>query len=154
MTPAINYLKKNKISFNLLRYKHDAKHQSYGLEASEKLGLNPNQVFKTLVVQLDGDELAVAILPVNKTLNMKETARIFKVKKVAMADARQVQSTTGYVLGGVSPLAQKKTLRTVIDSTAFDFSEIFVSAGRRGVEIELDPTDLLRLCTGVSESIC
>lgn len=154
MTPAINFLKKNKIRFNLHRYKHDAKHPSYGLEAAEKLGLNPNQVFKTLVVQLDGDELVVAILPVNKTLNMKETARIFKVKKVAMADAKQVQSTTGYVLGGVSPLAQKKALQTVVDSTAFNFTEIFVSAGRRGVEIELDPTDLLRLCNGVSESIC
>lgn len=154
MTPAINFLKKNKIRFTLHRYKHDAKHPSYGLEAAEKLELNQNQVFKTLVVKLDDNELAVAILPVNKTLNMKEAARIFKAKKVAMADAKQVQSTTGYVLGGVSPLAQKKALRTVVDSTAFDCAEIFVSAGRRGVEIELDPADLLRLCNAVSEPIC
>ena len=154
MTPAINSLKKNKINFTLHRYKHDAKHPSYGLEAAEKLGLSPTQVFKTLVVQLDGDELAVAILPVNETLNMKEVARIFHVKKVSMADAKQVQSTTGYVLGGVSPLAQKKALQTVIDSSALDNETIFVSGGRRGVEIELDPADLLRMCNGISESIC
>lgn len=153
MTPAINYLKKNKIKFNLHRYKHDAKHPSYGLEAAEKLGLNPDQVFKTLVVQLDGDELAVAIIPVTKTLNMKEMARLYQVKKVGMADARQVQSTTGYVLGGVSPLAQKKALRTVLDSAADDYATIFVSGGRRGIEIELPPADLLRLCNGISDSI-
>ena len=85
---------------------------------------------------------------------MKEMARVFQVKKMAMADKKQVQSTTGYVLGGVSPLAQKKPLQTVLSSSAFDYDTIFVSSGRRGVEIELDPADLLRLCNGVSESLC
>lgn len=154
MTPAVNLLKKNRIGFTLHRYAHDARYPSYGLEAAEKLGLKPEQVFKTLVVQLDGNDLAVAILPVSRTLNMKEMARVFEVKKVAMAEAGLVQNTTGYVLGGVSPLAQKKALPTVVDSSAFGFTTIFVSGGRRGVEIALDPADLLRLCNGISESIC
>ncbi|MCG6930817.1 MAG: Cys-tRNA(Pro) deacylase [Desulfofustis sp.] len=154
MTPAVNLLKRNRISFTLHRYTHDANHPSFGLEAAEKLGVNPERVFKTLVVQLDGNDLAVAVLPVSRTLNMKEMARVFQVKKVAMAEAGPVQNTTGYVLGGVSPLAQKKALPTVVDSSAFGFTTIFISGGRRGVEIELDPADMLRLCNAVSESIC
>lgn len=154
MTPAVNLLKKHKIDFNLHRYKHDTKHPSYGLEAAEKLDLDPDRVFKTLVVQLDGGELVVAILPVTRSLIMKETARVFQVKNAAMADAANVQRTTGYLLGGVSPLAQKKALRTVIDESAFTYDTIFVSGGRRGVEIELTPDDLLRMCRGVSAAIC
>jgi len=154
MTPAINLLKKQKISFELHKYKHDAKHPSYGTEAAEKLDLDPNRVFKTLVVQIDNDELVVAILPVTRTLNLKEAARSFNVKSAVMADARRVQNTTGYVLGGVSPLAQKKPLRTVIDASAFEFDSIFVSGGRRGIEIEIAPADLQQLCSGTSDSIC
>jgi len=154
MTPAVNLLKNKRIPYTLHRYKHDAKHPSYGLEASEKLGLDPDRVFKTLVIQLDDRELAVALVPVNRTLNLKEAARAFHVKKVVMADAKQVQSTTGYILGGVSPLAQKKALRTLMDTSAFSFESIFVSGGRRGVEIELAPQDLQHLCESISDSVC
>ena len=153
MTPAVNYLKKNKITFTLHRYQHDPDHPSYGLEAAEKLNLDPNRVFKTLVVQVESKELVVAVLPVNKQLNLKSLARLLKVKKIALADAKAVQSATGYVLGGVSPLAQKKRLRTVVDVAAASCSTVMVSGGRRGVEIELGPNDLIRLCGAETGSI-
>jgi len=153
MTPAVNYLKKNKITFTLHRYQHDPDHPSYGLEAAEKLNLDPNRVFKTLVVQVESKELVVAVVPVNKQLNLKSLARLLKVKKIALADAKAVQSATGYVLGGVSPLAQKKRLRTVVDVAATSCSTVMVSGGRRGVEIELGPDDLIRLCGAETGSI-
>ena len=153
MTPAVNYLKKNKIKFTLHRYQHDPDHPSYGLEAAEKLNLDPNRVFKTLVVQIEGKELVVAVVPVNKQLNLKLLARVLKVKKIAMADGKAVESATGYILGGVSPLAQKKRLRTVIDEAAAACPTIMVSGGRRGLEIELGPDDLIRACGAATASI-
>ena len=153
MTPAVNFLKKNKIKFILLRYQHDADHPSYGLEAAENLDLDPNLVFKTLVVQIEGKELVVAMVPVNRQLNLKSLARFLKVKKIGMADGKAVESATGYILGGVSPLAQKKRLRTVIDETAASCSTILISGGRRGLEIELGPDELIRLCGAETGSI-
>lgn len=154
MTPAVTFLKNKKIDFILHTYDHDPQHPSFGLEAAEKLGISPAQVFKTLVVQIDGRELWVAILPVNRQLNLKSLARALRVKKIAMADAKLVQTTTGYVLGGVSPLAQKKRLKTVIDDSALDQTTILVSGGRRGLEIEIAPQDLIALCAAVSAEIC
>ena len=154
MTPAVNYLKKHKVAFRLHKYSHDPKHQSYGLEAAEKLALDPQRVFKTLVVQLDDRELAVAILPVVTQLNLKLLARQCGAKKAALADARAVAASTGYVLGGVSPLAQKKRLRTIIDSSAVKHETIFVSGGRRGLEIEISPHDLLEQCAAIMAQIC
>jgi Cys-tRNA(Pro)/Cys-tRNA(Cys) deacylase len=145
MTPAVNVAKKAKIEFQTHAYENDSKHPSYGLEAAEKLGIPPERVFKTLVVALDGRELAVAVVPVSSQLDLKAFAKAVKVKKVAMADAKQVERSTGYVLGGVSPLGQKRRLLTLIDRSAVDFSTIFVSAGRRGLEIELAAEDLSRL---------
>ncbi len=136
------------------RYDHDPQHPSFGLEAAEKLGLEPAQVFKTLVVQMDGTGLAVAILPVDRQLHLKSLARALKVKKIALADGKTVQSTTGYILGGVSPLAQKKCLKTVLDDSALHYRTILVSGGRRGLEIEIAPRDLLSLCAAVSAPIC
>lgn len=153
MTPAINDLKKRKISFTLHKYIHDPAHQSYGLEAAEKLNLDPERVLKTLVVQLDTDELGVAIVPVTRQLNMKALAKFFGVKKIFMAEATLVEKSTGYVLGGVSPLAQKKRLKTVLDSSAEKYQTIFVSGGRRGLEIELKPTDLLRLTGAATAAV-
>ncbi|MEJ2058853.1 MAG: YbaK/EbsC family protein, partial [Desulfofustis sp.] len=110
MTPAVNFLKRKKIDFALHIYEHDPKHPSFGLEAAEKLDFGPAQVFKTLVVYSEAGELAVAILPVDRQLNLKLMAKALGTKKVILADGRMVQSTTGYILGGVSPLAQKKRL--------------------------------------------
>lgn len=145
MTPAINILKKVKISHIIHEYVHDAAHESYGLEAAEKLDVDPKRVFKTLVVSSDKGDLAVAVLPVSSQLNMKQTAKILKVKKVAMADPHVVQRSTGYVLGGVSPLGQKKSSPTIVDISAKNFPTIFISAGRRGLEIELNANDLVSL---------
>jgi len=153
MTPAINYAKKHKISFTIHKYKHDPDHQSYGLEAAEKLDLNPEQVFKTLVARLDNTELAVAILPVTRMLNLKSFARACGVKKAEMAEKAVVEKATGYVLGGVSPLGQKKRLKTIVDASAADHRSIYVSAGRRGLEIELSPDDLLRHTSASFQSI-
>ena len=144
MTPAINTAKKAKISYTVHEYEHDAISESYGLEAAEKLGIAPEKVFKTLIVT-DGKDLFVGIVPVSTQLNLKRMAKVVGVKKLSMADAKKVENTTGYVLGGVSPIGQKKPLQTVIDSSAQDFETINVSAGKRGLEIELSPTDLQNL---------
>lgn len=148
MTPAINSATKAKIPYQIHEYTHDPAAESYGLEAAEKLGLEPKRVFKTLVVTLDGKSLAVAILPVECQLNMKLIARAAGAKKAAMADKNEVMRSSGYVLGGVSPLGQKKLLPTFLHNAAETEPTIFVSAGRRGLEIELAPQDLLRLTRG------
>lgn len=145
MTPAIKLLNNYNIAHTVHEYVHDAASTAYGMEAAEKLGVPDTQVFKTLVVQLDNQELVVGIIPVAAKLSMKNIARAAGAKKAAMADKNDVQRSTGYVLGGVSPLGQKKRLATVIDSSATSFASIFVSAGRRGLEIELDPQDLCKL---------
>jgi len=148
MTPAIDLAKQQGIAYQVHQYQHDAAAASYGLEASEKLGLAPEQVFKTLVVQLDGKQLAVAVLPVSQQLNMKLMAKALGAKKAEMANAHDVMRSSGYVLGGVSPLGQKKRLPTVIDNSAQQYATIYVSAGRRGLEIELAATDLCQLLQG------
>jgi Cys-tRNA(Pro)/Cys-tRNA(Cys) deacylase len=145
MTPSINAVKQANVPFKVYEYQHHASCHSYGQEASDKLGLPLEQVFKTLVVELDTHELVVAIIPVSHQLNMKVLAKIAHAKKARMADRSDVERSTGYVLGGVSPLGQKKRLRTFIDSSVDDFTTIFISAGRRGLEIELSPDDLIAL---------
>lgn len=146
MTPAIRQLKKQKTTFKTHQYQHDASALSFGVEAVEKLSINAAQVFKTLVICTDTNKLAVAIVPVMFKLNLKAIAKTLKVKKVKMADGNRVEVTTGYVLGGVSPLGQKKPLTTIIDKSAQQFTNIFVSGGKRGLEIELAPEDLAKMC--------
>ena len=114
------------------------------MEAAEALGLDPATVFKTLVADVDG-KLTVAIVPVEKQLDLKALAAAVGAKKAAMADVKQAERTTGYVAGGISPLGQRKQLPTVLDASALDQAAIHVSAGRRGLEIEVAPTDLVRL---------
>ena len=145
MTPAITLVKKHKINHQVHEYTHDVTAESYGLEAVEKLGIPAERVFKTLVVQVDARELVVGIVPVAGMLSLKAMAKAAGGKKAVMADKALVERTTGYVVGGVSPLGQKKRLKTVIDTTARDFDTINVSAGRRGLEIELSPGDLLQV---------
>ncbi len=142
MTPAIDLLKKRQCPFQVLSYQHDSHSNSYGLEAAEKLQLDPSLVFKTLVLQLEPAELVVAILPVSHQLDFKQLAKAAGSKKAAMAAPAVVERTTGYVLGGVSPLGQKKRLRTFIDQSAENLPLIYVSAGRRGLEIALAPEQL------------
>jgi len=145
MTPAIKLLKKHKIPHQLHEYTHDPGADSYGLEAAEKLGLEPQRVYKTLVLCLDDGTLVVAVLPVNKQLSMKRLAKAMGAKKATMADPKAVERSSGYVLGGVSPLGQKKCLKTILDTDASMHETIFISAGRRGLELELSPVTLSRL---------
>ena len=154
MTPAVKTAKKAKIDFKIHEYSHDPSADSYGQEAAEKLGISPDQIFKTLVVSMNTEELGVAILPVSCQLNLKLFAKAMGVKKAAMADGKLVEKTTGYVLGGVSPLGQKKKLSTVVHDTAKNFKTIFVSAGKRGLDIELTPDDLVKLTKGKFDCIC
>lgn len=154
MTPAINLAKKAKVQHRVHEYEHDASSESYGLEASEKLGISESRVFKTLVVSLDNKELVVGVLPVSSMLSMKLIAKAVGAKKAKMAEPPDVQRSTGYVLGGVSPLGQKKRLRTIIDSSAKQHPTIYVSAGRRGLEIELSSEDLMKLVSGAFADIC
>lgn len=150
MTPAINLAKKKGILHHVHQYQHDPSCQAYGLEAVEKLGLPAEKVFKTLLVSLNGhsQNMAVAVIPVSQSLNMKRLAKALNAKKADMANPDDAQRVTGYLLGGISPLGQKKALPTVVDNSATQFDTIYVSAGRRGLEIELAPADLISLTRG------
>lgn len=143
MTPAINQLNKLNLVYKIHQYAHEPNAKSYGLEAAEKLNVNAELVFKTLVVDVDNRYLAVAVIPVSKQLNLKKLAKELKAKKIKMADTNKVQNSTGYLLGGVSPLGQKKTLITVLDKSAETLKTIFVSGGKRGLEIELSPSSIV-----------
>jgi len=153
MTPGINVAKDAKIAYRVHEYVHDPSSDSYGAEAAEKLGVPEARVFKTLVVSLDGKALAVGVVPVSSKLNMKLIAKAAGAKRADMAAKTEVERATGYVLGGVSPLGQKKRLQTYIDSSAARHGTIFVSAGRRGLQIELSPNDLKALTNGTYADI-
>ena len=152
MTPAIRAAERAKVPHRVLTYDHDPRAAAYGPEAASALGLDPAQVFKTLVVALEGaprsGALAVAVVPVARQLDLKAAADALGAKRVALADAALAERTTGYVVGGISPLGQRKALPTVLDASALEWPEVFVSAGRRGLEIALAPADLLRLTGG------
>ena len=147
-TPATIALERAKIAFTLHEYAHDPKAASYGLEASEALGVPPEQVFKTLVAAVDGN-LAVGVVPVHHQLDLKALAAAAGGKKAIMADVTAAERATGYVAGGISPLGQKRRLPVFVDESASSFGEIFCSAGRRGLEISLAPADLVR-CAGAA----
>jgi len=148
MTPAVTAAEKAGVKFTLHRYEHDAGAESYGGEAAEKLGLPEDRVFKTLLASMTVDgrhTLAVAVVPVSGMLDLKRLAAALGGKKAEMADVAEAQRATGYLVGGISPLGQKKRLPTVLDESALKLETVFVSAGRRGLEIELAPADLQRL---------
>ncbi|MBY8876603.1 Cys-tRNA(Pro) deacylase [Actinacidiphila acidipaludis] len=152
-TPATVALEKAGAAFTVHSYAHDpASELSYGLEAAAAMGTSPDRVFKTLVAEVDG-ALTVAVVPVSATLDLKALAAAAGGKKAAMADPAAAERTTGYVLGGISPLGQRKALPTVIDASAEGFETVFVSAGRRGLEVELAPGLLTRLTSATSAPI-
>ena len=151
-TPATAVLAAAGVSFNLHPYSHDPAAASYGLEAAEVLGIDPARVFKTLMVEVDG-KLAVGVVPVSGSLDLTAIAAALGSKKAAMADPAAAERRTGYVLGGISPLGQRQPSPTVIDETAITLDTILVSGGRRGLDIELDPRELVRLTRAVNAAI-
>jgi Cys-tRNA(Pro)/Cys-tRNA(Cys) deacylase len=132
------------ISHRMHEYEHDPRSGSYGLEASDALGIAPERMFKTLVADVDG-ALTVGVVPVNRQLDLKALAAAVGGKKAKLAEVTEAERATGYVAGGISPLGQRKRLPVVIDESALIFTTVFCSGGRRGLEIELAPADLIRV---------
>jgi Cys-tRNA(Pro)/Cys-tRNA(Cys) deacylase len=158
MTPAVEAARRAGIPFEIVQYEHEPQAagshgQGYGLEAAEALGVDPARVFKTLVAKLDDGRLAVGIVPVASRLDLKALAAVAGARRAAMADPAEAQRATGYVVGGISPLGQRRRLTTVLDASAERHETIYVSAGRRGLEIVLAPADLLRLTEGRLASV-
>ncbi|WP_416477904.1 Cys-tRNA(Pro) deacylase [Streptomyces sp. LKA04] len=147
-TPATVALAAAGVAFTVHAYEHDSAHPSYGEEAAEAMGVSPDRVFKTLVADVDG-ALTVAVVPVAGRLDLKALAAAVGGKRAAMADPALAERTTGYVRGGISPLGQRKRLATVLDASASEHATICVSAGRRGLEVELAPADLAGLTGAV-----
>ncbi|GAA3892607.1 Cys-tRNA(Pro) deacylase [Streptomyces lacrimifluminis] len=151
-TPATVALTAAGVTYTVHAYEHDPAHASYGEEAAEAMGVSPERVFKTLVADVDG-VLTVAVVPVAGQLDLKALATAVSGKRASMADPTLAERTTGYVRGGISPLGQRKKLRTVLDSSADAHATICVSAGRRGLEVELSPGDLTSLTDAVRAPI-
>lgn len=155
-TPAIAALLADGATHEILRYQHDPRAESFGDEAVAELaaahGLAPAQIFKTLILAVPHG-LAVAVLPVPSKLSLKAAAAALRVPKAAMAERAAAERSTGYVLGGISPLGQRKTLPTVVDSSALDWDRVLCSAGKRGWDVALAPADLVRLTAGVTADI-
>jgi Cys-tRNA(Pro)/Cys-tRNA(Cys) deacylase len=147
-TPATALLARLGISYRSHTYEHDERHGSYGIEASELLGVAPGRVFKTLVAEVDG-ALTVGVVPVATQLDLKALATAAGGKKAKLADVAAAERATGYVAGGISPLGQRKRLPVVIDAAALNFGTVFCSGGRRGLQIELAPGDLIRAANAV-----
>lgn len=144
-TPAIVAAERAKVAYTVHEYAHDPRAESYGLEAAEALGVEPERVFKTLLALLDGARLVVAVVPVTAQLDLKALASAAGGRKAEMAKPADAERATGYVVGGISPLGQKKRLATFVDASAAAHPTIHVSAGRRGLEIELAAADLVAL---------
>lgn len=147
-TPAFAALTRAGVRFTPHAYEHDPRAESFGQEAADALGVDPARVFKTLLADVDG-ELCVGIVPVVRSLDLKALASALGGKRAAMAELQRAQRATGYVVGGISPLGQRRRHRTVVDASAHGWDTVFVSAGRRGVEAELSPADLVVLTGAV-----
>jgi len=143
-TPATVALTKAGMAFTVLGYEHDPAAKSFGLEAAEALDLPVEQVFKTLLVEVD-DKLAVGVVPVDRQLDLKAVATALGGKKAVMAEPAAAERATGYVVGGISPIGQKRRLPTVVDASATEHETVYVSGGRRGLDLGLSPGDLLTI---------
>lgn len=156
-TPAVAVLCKVGIDHVVHTYDHDPRTSSFGTEAadilSERLGVERAQIFKTLVIKKSDGGLAVAVLPVTATLSLKAAAAALGARKVAMAEQSEAERSSGYVFGGISPLGQKRSLPTVVDASALQWARVLCSGGRRGLEIELDPRELVRLTRAVTAPV-
>jgi Cys-tRNA(Pro)/Cys-tRNA(Cys) deacylase len=141
-TPATTALDRAKVGYTTHPYKHDARAESYGEEAAEQLGIDPRQIFKTLIASVDS-ELVCAVVPVAGRLDLKALANTVGARKAELAEPAKAQRATGYVLGGISPLGHRSRLRVVIDSSAVELAKMYVSAGKRGLQLELAPEDLI-----------
>lgn len=144
-TPATVALDAAGVPYAVRAYEHDPAATSYGWEAAQVLGVEPARVLKTLLVELDGGALAVGIVPVDRQLDLKAIATALGAKKVSMAAPKVAERVTGYVVGGISPIGQKRTLPTVLDDSAAGFETVLVSGGKRGLDLELSPADLLEV---------
>ena len=143
-TPATALLTRQKVAFELHPYAHEPRSGSYGTEAAEALVVPPGRLFKTLVVSVDG-RLAVGVVPVAGSLDLKAIAAALGGKKAAMAEPAAAERATGYVTGGISPLGHRSRLPVVVDASARDWDTVYVSAGRRGLQVSLAPEDLVRV---------
>lgn len=144
MTPACKVLKSSAIEFSIHEYEHDVHAKSFGLEAAQKLNLDVREVFKTLLVT-DSKNFYVAVLPVAHQLSLKKIAAAVGAKKLQMAEPKDAERLTGYLVGGISPIGQKKRLKTVIDQSAELLNKIYISGGKRGLDIGIKPRDLIRV---------
>jgi Cys-tRNA(Pro)/Cys-tRNA(Cys) deacylase len=151
-TPATNALDRAGVPFTVHPYDQDPRAASFGLEAAASLGVDPARVFKTLLATLDGT-LVVGIVPVSGRLDLKALARALGGSKAVMADVADAERATGYVAGGISPLGQKRRLGTVLDASALDHPTIYVSGGRRGLDLEIDPADLVAVTGAITDRI-
>ena len=143
ITPAVRALEQARVAFELLEYDYDPDADEIGMHAAQSLGRLPSTVFKTLIVALDSNELACAIIPSDARLNLKALAAAAGSRKAELADPKKAERATGYVVGGISPLGQRKRLRTYLDASASKLNEIVVNGGRRGLQIVLKPSDLV-----------
>ncbi|MEM7254087.1 MAG: Cys-tRNA(Pro) deacylase [Pseudomonadota bacterium] len=153
MTPAIKLLERTKTPHRVIEYEHRADAESFGIEAATVLDQPPAQVFKTLLADVGQKKLVVAMVPVSGNLDLKALASAAKSKRALMADPKEAQRITGYLIGGISPLGQKRQLPSFLDETALDFDEIFVSGGRRGLELALRPDHLIALTNATTAAI-
>lgn len=147
-TPVTVALTRAGIAFTLHPYTHDPRAESFGLEAAQALGVDPARVFKTLMATVDG-RLGVGVVPVSGQLDLKALAKALGGSKAVMAEVAAAERATGYVAGGISPVGQKRAHPTVVDASALDFPTVFVSGGRRGLDIELAPADLVAATSAV-----
>jgi Cys-tRNA(Pro)/Cys-tRNA(Cys) deacylase len=151
-TPATTQLTRLRVAHTLHPYDHDPRADAYGEEAATALGVDPARLFKTLVASVDG-KLACAVVPVAGRLDLKGFAAALGAKRAEMAEPAAAARATGYVVGGISPIAQKARLRVVVDSSAATFETVFVSAGKRGLQVELTPDDLVRVTSAIVAAI-
>jgi Cys-tRNA(Pro)/Cys-tRNA(Cys) deacylase len=153
MTPAIRAVERAGVPFEVLAYEHDPRARAYGPEAAAALGLPARAVFKTLVARVTGPGLVVALVPVDQELDLKALAGALGAKRAEMARPEEAERATGYVVGGISPLGQRRALPTVVDASATGLARVYVSAGRRGLELALRPADLIALCRATTAPI-
>ena len=152
MTPAVVALRAAGVAFEVHEYAHDPRSESFGLEAASALGLDADRVYKTLMASADG-RLVVAVVPVSARLDLKALARAVGAAKAAMADVRDAERVTGYVAGGISPFGQRRPHPTVVDESVELWDSVYVSGGRRGLDVEIAPADLIEVTGAIVADI-